>query len=64
MRRPAKKPTRAPKEETAREEFTSRVLLSLIVEATEMQVTAKRVLVQVRTLAKAHGIKIPKAAVG
>ncbi len=43
-------------EEDALEGFTKRVLLSLVVDITELRETAERLQIQVFTLAKAHGI--------
>lgn len=37
--------------------FTERVLLSLVVDVTELRETAERLHIQVSTLARAHGIK-------
>jgi propanediol dehydratase small subunit len=39
--------------------FTKRLLLSMVVDMTEMRKTAERLQVQVFTLAKAHGIAPP-----
>lgn len=43
----------------ATKDFTKRVLLSLIVDVTELRETAERLHIQVFTLARANGIKIP-----
>jgi predicted ATP-grasp superfamily ATP-dependent carboligase len=44
-----------------KEEFTKRVLMSLVVDVSKLVETAERLKVQVSTLAKEHGIKMPKA---
>jgi FKBP-type peptidyl-prolyl cis-trans isomerase (trigger factor) len=44
--------------ETAK--FTKRVLLSLVVDVSQLVATAERLQAQVFTLAKEHGIKPPK----
>ena len=41
--------------------FTKRVLLSLVVDVSELRETAERLQIQVFTLAKAHGITPPVA---
>jgi hypothetical protein len=41
------------------EAFAKRVLLSLVVDVTEMRETAERLHVQIGALAKEHGIKMP-----
>jgi propanediol dehydratase small subunit len=46
-------------EHDAVEGFTKRVLLSLVVDVTELRKTTERLQVQVFTLAKAHGIVPP-----
>lgn len=46
-------------EEDATRGFTKRVLLSLVVDVTELRETAERLQIQVFTLAKAHGIRTP-----
>lgn len=43
-------------EHEATQGFTARVLLSLIVDVTELRETTERLHVQVSTLARAHGI--------
>lgn len=47
-------------ERDATEGFTSRVLLSLVVDVTELRETAERLQIQVFTLARAHGIRTPE----
>lgn len=47
-------------EDDATDGFTKRVLLSLVVDVTELRETAERLQVQVFTLARAHGIVPPK----
>jgi hypothetical protein len=46
-------------EEDSVEGFTKRILLSLVVDVTELRKTTERLQVQVFTLAKAHGIVPP-----
>jgi hypothetical protein len=46
-------------EEDSTAGFTKRVLLSLVVDVTELRKTTERLQVQVFTLAKAHGIVPP-----
>lgn len=45
---------------TPDEDFTERVLMSLVVDVTQLQDTVERVKVQVYTLAKERGIEPPK----
>lgn len=47
-------------EQAALDGFTKRVLLSLVVDISELRETAERLQIQVFTLAKAHGITPPK----
>lgn len=47
-------------EDAAVDGFTKRVLLSLVVDVTELRKTTERLQVQVFTLAKAHGITPPQ----
>lgn len=47
-------------EKDALEGFTKRVLLSLVVDVSELRETAERLQIQVFTMARAHGIIPPK----
>lgn len=47
-------------EQDALDGFTKRVLLSLVVDVSELRETAERLQIQVYTLAKAHGIRPPR----
>lgn len=48
-------------EDDATKGFTKRVLLSMVVDVTELRKTTERLQVQVFTLAKAHGIVPPSS---
>lgn len=41
------------------EGFAKRVLLSLVIDVTELRETAERLQISVYTLAKEHGLKVP-----
>jgi hypothetical protein len=55
----AKQPTLIGDEDSA-DGFTERVLMSLVMDISQLEETVERVRVQVTTLAREKGIKIPK----
>lgn len=45
-------------------EFTARVLMGLVTDLADFEESAKRIRVQIKALAKEHGIKVPCLARG